>query len=243
MPTLLLRLKGPMQSWGTRSHFDTRDTESEPSKSGVLGLICAAMGIPRENWDNLAPMTQLKFGVRIDDPGTIRRDYHTALDVVVTDGSTSRTAVTDRYYLADASFLAGFESEDVTLLENIQKALMTPYWQIFLGRKSFVPSEPVFIEDGLLYLSLEDALKEYPYKVYSYRRSDLIQKNVISIQDEQGTVIRPDQAELILKLESSTREGHVYTDQPRAAFSERKFRPRYVVTKTVIKDVIYDENE
>ena len=45
--TLLLRLAGPMQSWGLESRFDQRDTGREPSKSGVLGLICAALGKPR----------------------------------------------------------------------------------------------------------------------------------------------------------------------------------------------------
>ncbi|MDP1760139.1 MAG: CRISPR-associated protein Cas5, partial [Candidatus Woesebacteria bacterium] len=29
MPTLLLRLRGPMQSWGTISRFDQRDTGKE----------------------------------------------------------------------------------------------------------------------------------------------------------------------------------------------------------------------
>jgi len=43
MPTLLLRLAGPMQSWGLSSRFTIRDTSLEPSKSGVLGLLCAAL--------------------------------------------------------------------------------------------------------------------------------------------------------------------------------------------------------
>ena len=46
--TLLLRLQGPMQSWGTTSRFDERDTQLEPSKSGVLGLVCAAIGRDRQ---------------------------------------------------------------------------------------------------------------------------------------------------------------------------------------------------
>jgi len=53
MPTLLLRLVGPMQSWGTTSRFDQRDTGKEPSKSGVIGLVAAALGIDRENWTDL----------------------------------------------------------------------------------------------------------------------------------------------------------------------------------------------
>ena len=45
MSTLLLRLAGPMQSWGTDSKFDVRRTGREPSKSGVIGLVAAALGI------------------------------------------------------------------------------------------------------------------------------------------------------------------------------------------------------
>ena len=48
MKTLLMRLAGPMQSWGTQSQFRERDTGLEPSKSGVIGLLCAALGRPRE---------------------------------------------------------------------------------------------------------------------------------------------------------------------------------------------------
>ena len=47
MTVLLMRLAGPMQSWGTRSRFGNRDTGLEPSRSGVIGLLCAALGRPR----------------------------------------------------------------------------------------------------------------------------------------------------------------------------------------------------
>jgi CRISPR system Cascade subunit CasD len=61
MPTLLLRLVGPMQSWGTTSRFDQRDTGKEPSKSGVIGLVAAALGIDRENWTDLEPLTHRRW--------------------------------------------------------------------------------------------------------------------------------------------------------------------------------------
>ena len=74
--TLLLRLAGPMQSWGTQSRFTVRDTGSEPSKSGVIGLLCAALGLGRA-----APLDEfasLRMGVRVDAPGMMQVDYHTA---------------------------------------------------------------------------------------------------------------------------------------------------------------------
>ena len=69
MPTLLLRLAAPMQSWGVSSRFTVRDTLREPTKSGVVGLIAAALGRPRTvQLDDLAT---LRMGVRIDQPGRV----------------------------------------------------------------------------------------------------------------------------------------------------------------------------
>ena len=97
MSTLLLRLAGPMQSWGTDSKFDIRRTGREPSKSGVIGLVAAAMGIRRQDRDALRRLAALRFGVRVDREGTILRDYQIA--------RTDKTSyVTNRYYLADAIF-------------------------------------------------------------------------------------------------------------------------------------------
>ncbi|WP_102127954.1 type I-E CRISPR-associated protein Cas5/CasD [Deinococcus planocerae] len=155
MPTLLLRLQAPMQSWGSRSRFDDRDTELEPTKSGVLGLVAAALGVPRDNWTELEPLTRLRFGVRVDREGVPRTDYHTAQE-------GRATAVTRRHYLADAAFLVGLEG-DVTLLRRIEDAVRNPVWTLFLGRKSFLPTRPLFFEQGgLREASLEDALREHP---------------------------------------------------------------------------------
>lgn len=73
MSTLLLRLAAPMQSWGTSSKFDRRTTQMEPTRSGVIGMIAAAMGLSREA--SLALFKPLKFGVRIDQPGTIKKIF------------------------------------------------------------------------------------------------------------------------------------------------------------------------
>ncbi|MEW5531784.1 type I-E CRISPR-associated protein Cas5/CasD [Streptomyces virginiae] len=72
--TALIRLAGPLQSWGTSAHFDRRDTTSRPTKSGVIGLIAAALGHDRTG--PLGPLAELRYGVRADRPGTHIRDYH-----------------------------------------------------------------------------------------------------------------------------------------------------------------------
>ena len=74
---LLLWLEGPMQSWGTRSRWDVRDTGLEPTKSGVIGLLGCAMGLPRNNPELERLDGDIRFGVRVENPGIVSADYHT----------------------------------------------------------------------------------------------------------------------------------------------------------------------
>ncbi len=138
--TLLLRLEGPMQSWGYRSRFDYRDTALEPTRSGVIGLICAAMGIARG--EDISRFDMIRMGVRVDKGGRPERDYHTALDVIKADGSGKDTVVSYRDFLADASFTVGLESDNKGMLDEIAKALRNPAWTLFLGRKAFPLTVP-----------------------------------------------------------------------------------------------------
>jgi len=142
--TFLFRLEGPMQSWGYRSRFDYRDTVLEPTRSGVIGLICAAMGIARG--EDISHFDAIRMGVRVDKEGKIERDYHTALDVIKADGSGSDTVVSHRDYLADASFTVGLQSSDQQLLKEIAKALSSPSWILFLGRKAFPLTVPPVVD-------------------------------------------------------------------------------------------------
>jgi len=159
--TLLLKLEGPMQSWGYRSRFDHRDTALEPTRSGVIGLICAAMGIARG--EDLSRFSSLRMGVRVDKDGRIERDYHTAEEVIKAAEKAHRSApdtvVSNRDYLADASFTVGLESEDLPLLEDIADALRNPTWFLFLGRKSFpLTCPPLMKENPIMPEALEDIL-------------------------------------------------------------------------------------
>ena len=64
MATLLLRLAAPLQSWGADSKFETRKTNREPTKSGVIGLLAAALGLRRDDAAGLARLNGLHFAVR-----------------------------------------------------------------------------------------------------------------------------------------------------------------------------------
>ncbi|PKM13284.1 MAG: type I-E CRISPR-associated protein Cas5/CasD [Gammaproteobacteria bacterium HGW-Gammaproteobacteria-5] len=207
MATLLLRLQGPMQSWGTTSRFDERDTQLEPSKSGVLGLICAALG--RDRHESVEDLAALRMGVRVDHEGVPMRDYQTATGVLIATGKSDlrRTVVSPRYYLSDAAFLVGLEGVDEALLTRIHAALRSPHWPLALGRKSFTPGMPVWLPDGLSPLSLEQALAQYP-RLASLRRMDSQPPLRCLLEDDQ--------------------EGAIRLDQPVAPFAERRFGPRFV---------------
>lgn len=206
MSTLLLRLMGPLQSWGTTSRFDERDTQLEPSKSGVLGLICAALG--RDRAEAVDDLARLRMGVRVDREGMPMRDYQTATGVLIASGKADlkRTVVSPRFYLSDAAFLVGLEGEDAALLQRIHEALRTPVWPLALGRKSFVPSLPVYLPDGLREQPLLEALRQWPALV--------------------GDALPPKQRFLL----EDAAEGAVRLDQPVAPFARREFGPRFVKT-------------
>jgi CRISPR system Cascade subunit CasD len=159
MPTLLLRMRAPMMSWGDHSRFTIRDTRREPTKSAVIGLLCAALGRPR--WEPVHDLVALKMGVRVNQEGLVQCDYHTIMDSIKSSGGKGDTVLSDRYYVADADYWVGLEG-DVDQLTELDNALQNPCWQLYFGRKSFVPSRPV--RAGLVDLPLQEALQQQPYE-------------------------------------------------------------------------------
>lgn len=157
MTVLLLRLAGPLQSWGDSSRFVQRSTRQEPTKSGVIGLIAAAQG--RHRVDPIEDLAQLAYGVRTDQPGQLVRDFQTAQQwqTPKKDGSVTSLPLSYRYYLADAVFVAGIEA-DRMLLEGIHDAIMSPAFPLYLGRRSCPPAGVVSL--GLREGGLRDVLRE-----------------------------------------------------------------------------------
>jgi CRISPR system Cascade subunit CasD len=215
MGTLLLRLAGPMQSWGLHSRFTIRDTGREPSKSGVLGLLCAALGKPAaetegDGFPTLATLAKsLRMGVRVDREGAMARDYHTAgggdwnggpYGVFKASGKGGDPLPSTRYYLAGAHFLVGLEGPG-ELLYKLDLALRHPVWQVSLGRRSFVPSIPVRLPDappegpGLRKEPLEAALLAIPLRHPLDEQStlsDLPERIRFVIEDGEGAELRSD---------------------------------------------------
>lgn len=151
--SLLLLLKGPMQSWGDESRYKTRATATTPTKSGIVGLIAAAQG--RRRTDEIEDLAALKLAVRVDQSGSLLRDYQTAQPWQTKPNSAGQLVT--RYFLSDAAFLVAVESEDRAQLENIAAALKSPVFPLFMGRRS-CPVHPGLVV-GLIDTDGEQALR------------------------------------------------------------------------------------
>lgn len=143
---LLLRLQGFLQSWGERGRWNVRDSAVVPTKSGVMGLLAAALGKP----EAMVTLTsQLAMGVLVNQRGSVLRDYHT-----VTTGTLSAkgklrggtedtmTLVSTRYYLCGASFTVALMGAP-ELIDCLWAAVNDPVWPLYLGRKCCIPSAPI----------------------------------------------------------------------------------------------------
>lgn len=155
MSTLLLRLAGPLQAWGASSRFTRRLTEPQPTKSAVIGLLAAATG--KRRTDSIEGLLGLIFGVRLDQPGRVERDFQTAHSL---DGRTAMP-LSRRYYLSDAVFLAGVEGDD-ELITTLDDALRHPRFPLYLGRRSCPPIGPVTL--GVRNVGVRTALRDEPWQ-------------------------------------------------------------------------------
>lgn len=196
--TLLIPLVGPLQAWGLDSRFALRHSASEPSKSGVIGLCCAALG--RDRSEPIDDLAALRFGVRVDREGRSTRDFHTAMNVIGASGSDLRTVVSNRWYLAHAAFLAGLEGP-CDLVRSIHTALQQPHWPLVLGRKSCPPTRPPG-SGAVKDLPLQEAL------LLADPLDDGVERYRLVLEDPEGPQSRP--------------------DQPIGPFSERRFGNRRV---------------
>lgn len=239
--TLVLRLGGPLQSWGDRSAFNRRETRSEPTKSGVLGLLAAAAG--RSRAEPPGELLDLRMGIRVDQPGTLLRDYHTVSDyrgVPLPQAGVSAkgiqkptspaklTHVTQRFYLQDATFLAALQGP-AGLVEALAEAVARPAFPLALGRRSCVPTQPLFL--AVREAPLEDVLRTEPWQA-GERAKDLFTRRRRT---------RPPTIDLPATLDDPEGEDSL-TDVPQSfalrdrGFSSRRVRHTWVTIPTGFPD-------
>lgn len=182
MSVLLLRLAGPLQSWGVTSRFVRRTTEAAPTKSGIIGLLAAAQG--RRRNDPIEDLVGLRLAVRTDQQGELLRDFHTAHHLVSGDSMP----LSERFYWADAVFVAGIEAEQ-QVVAGLADALADPAFPIYLGRRSCVPAGRVILgveQDH----DLETVMRTTPWQAGSVHRRRLRRQKLVplTVQADAGVL-------------------------------------------------------
>jgi CRISPR system Cascade subunit CasD len=198
---LILCLDGPMQAWGSHTFEDFRPSNLFPTRSGLLGLLGACLGIDRGDHAGLEQLAQsVEFTVRADR--AVRRpdveqliskaavklpDYHTTLDARKVDGSTNKNAVESRReYLFDAAFTVaiGEKQNAPVTLTAIADALLRPCFTPVLGRRSCPITRPLLdgtpVEASDAKVALASAL---PVGGLIYAEGDLISTQPLRIRD------------------------------------------------------------
>ena len=207
--TIFMRLEGVFQAWGDPSKFIMRRTMDAPTKSGVIGMLCCAMGMTRQAArERLPKFNSIEMGVRIDIPGTRWWDYQTVgarYGILTAEGNVKKTAstkeyetlVTRREYLANASFLVALLG-DPEMIVAFAQALQNPRRPLFLGRKSCSPTRPIYAGDAHCDDMLT-ALRLHPWRPRYEIKERLDYRNVICLlewRQSETRMIAPYEAEV-----------------------------------------------
>lgn len=180
-PYIVLWLEGPLQSWGYNSKFNRRESLNFPTKSGILGLLCSALGYSGEQREILEKFSTLDMQVFSYkkpevEKSSLMMDFHLIgsgynklndpwQDLLIPRTSEGKKAVnggvklTYRYYLTDAVFSVLLEVPK-NLVDQCSYSLQFPYWDMFLGRKNCIPSDIIYRGIHYDYLSAIETVKK-----------------------------------------------------------------------------------
>lgn len=198
---LILRLDGPMQAWGTHTYEDFRPSNLFPTRSGLLGLLGACLGIDRQDRAELERLAaSVEFAVRVDRealrpevmapaPRSAVKlpDFHTVLAARKVDGSVNKNPVVSRReYLFDAAFTVavGERATASISLDAIAEALRRPRFTPVLGRRSCPITRPLLEAGPLDAADAKAALAGVlPTDGVTYTEGDLVSDQPMQIRD------------------------------------------------------------
>lgn len=181
MQYLVFQLQGAMASWGEAAVGEYRGTQDLPTASALAGLLCAAMGLRRDQEEAIQAVHRgYLLAVAVYASGPVLRDYHTAQvasrsllkgarhatrkDELAFAGPQLSTILSTRDYLQGARYCIIVQSGPYApySLDALRQALLAPMFVPYLGRKSCpleVPMAPCLVDvDDVL-----SALSRYPY--------------------------------------------------------------------------------
>ena len=209
---LIFRLYGPLAAWGDIAVGEYRPSFAHPSKSAILGLLAAALGIRRDESERQKDLTEsCLFSVKVDSMGTLLRDYHTTQVPSTKRGVTYRTRgseladgklntiLSSRDYRCDSAYIVAICVADGVsyTVHELAAALQKPVFTLYLGRKSCplaLPLQPQVVSaatlrDAFVSVNFGDELSDIidtgPATVYweNGMESGLEQQHVIIRRD------------------------------------------------------------
>ena len=135
-----------------------RSSARTPSHSLIVGLLGAALGIPRDDSQLVDLSNEIAIAVRIDRDGGAVVDYHTVETPhgkfkqrprtrweELSTASKTEAVITRREYRQDVSYtVVTYQLTDSpsVSLDQIRKALEKPRFPLYLGRRSCPLAEP-----------------------------------------------------------------------------------------------------
>ncbi len=175
----LFTLFGPMASWGDTAVGETRPSHLYPTKSAIVGLCAAALGIKREENEKLSQLSaSLNFAVCVEREGRVMIDYHTTQvpskaslknkphqtrrdELMIDDPNT---ILSTRDYYCDALYTIILwrdkSNTSVISLEQLEQSLKKPKFVLYLGRKSCPLALPT-LEKMIEATTIEAAIQTY----------------------------------------------------------------------------------
>lgn len=210
MYKVLLNLEGSLQSWGGASKYANRATLDCPTKSGVLGILCASQGISMANEPVKAIELSDSFSMKVYviKKGRILKDFQTiGTNYSKKDNYEKRyllrkrndkgkvSAIADcptkifvKDYLAEAHFIAELQFLAKDVAERVQESLASPTWPLYLGRKCCIPTWPIpFFEEGVI--APADSVREPLLKVLTRVLPEGVKELVTYVEDSSGLPI------------------------------------------------------
>lgn len=226
---VLLWLEGPLQAWGHDSRFSVRSTLEFPTKSGILGMMLAAMGLDGPQEELLAMLSSCAHKVYSFDKGNChpttmvdfqmvgsgyddKDNWEKMLIPKKRDGTAANgggTKMTYRHYLQDAVFAVIAEIPD-EISSAVEYAFESPVWPLCLGRRCCIPSKPIFC-GGFDNLAAAEIKVNEIADVYKYKKTFCV---VEGNDPEAGDVV-------------------IVQDVPIRFGASKKYKSRYV---TIIKE-------
>lgn len=174
---LVFQLYGAMAAWGDIAVGEHRPTLGHPSKSAIMGLLAAALGIERSDQERQQQLNQhYSMAVCVHAAGELLRDYHTIQvpggkrqyatrrDELLTDELNLNTILSQRDYRTDTVYVVAIWGSHEAMpfsLEQLKQHLECPIFNLYLGRKSCpisLPLQPKILQD----VTLKQAFAQYP---------------------------------------------------------------------------------